>query len=462
MNRRDFLKTTTSITAGAALAHATGAAALGAQTTAPGVTAPSQGPRTNWAGTYTFTAPKVEHPATAAEVEAALKTAQHAKALGAGHSFNNIADSSGEQIAMLGVGGMSLDRAARTVTVGAGVKYGQFAPWLDQQGFAVHNLASLPHVTVAGACATGTHGSGVRNGCLSTAVEAFDLVDADGQVHAISRAANPDVFPGAVVAMGALGVVTKTTLRAVPRFDIAQVVYENLSFDQLEHNLDAIMGSGYSVSLFTTWQEHRANQVWLKQLPGGSTPAPGHYPATFYGATLQTKKMHPVPGHEASACTEQFGVPGPWYERLPHFKMDFTPSSGNEIQTEYLVPRSRAYEAILAVEKLRDKITPHLFITELRCIAADDLWMSMAYQRESLAIHFTWKPEADAVHAVIPEIERALKPFAARPHWAKVNFVPAAELKAVYPKYAEFAALMKTMDPQGKMRNAYLERVFPG
>ncbi|SEG70414.1 xylitol oxidase [Bryocella elongata] len=451
MNRREFLKTTSSITAGAML---TGSSV------AQSVTAPHQGAHTNWAGNYTFTAPQVDHPASAEEVRKLVVAAKHAKALGSGHSFNNIADTAGDQLGMLTLGGMALDAQGKTVTVGAGVKYGQFAPWLDQQGFAVHNLASLPHVTVAGACATGTHGSGIRNGCLSTAVEAFELVDASGEVHTISRAANPDIFPGAVVALGALGVVTRTTLRVVPRFDIAQVVYENLSFDQLEHNFDAIMGSGYSVSLFTTWQGHRANQVWLKQLPGDHTPLPGNYPAELYGASMQVTKLHPVPGHEATACTDQFGQPGPWYERLPHFKMNFTPSSGNEIQTEYFVPREHAYQAILAVEKLRDRITPHLFITELRCIAADDLWMSMAYQQDSLAIHFTWKPEPAAVNAVIPLIEQALKPFRPRPHWAKVNTIPASDLKAAYPRYGDFVALVKKFDPQGKFRNAYLERVL--
>lgn len=457
MNRREFLKTTSTMTAGSMLPGISNAAS-----------APNEGPRTNWAGNYTFTAPRLESPASAEEVRKLIAGAQHAKALGAGHSFNSIADTAGEQLGMLGVGGMKLDSEAlldhdqKIVTVGAGVKYGQFAPWLDQQGYAVHNLASLPHVTVAGACATGTHGSGIRNGCLSTAVESFELVDGNGEVHTISREANPDIFSGMVVAMGALGVVTKTTLRVVPRFDIAQVIYENLSFDQLEHHFDAIMGSGYSVSLFTTWQGHRANQVWLKQLPGGATPKPGQYPAEFFGATLQKTKLHPVPGHDATACSEQFGEPGPWYERLPHFKMAFTPSSGHEIQTEYFVPREHAYEAILAVEKLRDRITPHLFITELRCIAADSLWMSMAYHRESLAIHFTWKPEADAVNAVIPLIEAALKPFRPRPHWAKVNTIPAADLRTAYPRYGDFQALMKRFDPQGKFRNAYLERVFQG
>src|SRR6202021_3240609 len=104
-------------------------------------------------------------------------------------------------------------------------------------------------------------------------------------------------------------------------------------------------------------------------------------------------------------CAEQQGVPGPWFERLAHFKMNFTPSSGRELQTEYFVPRDRGYEAILAVEQLKDRITPHLFVTELRTIAADDLWMSMAYKGDSMAIHFTWTPEWPEVKEILPLIE---------------------------------------------------------
>lgn len=454
MNKRDFLKTTGSILAGAAIARHV-----------PGQSfhdpAPAQGARTNWAGNYTFGAVKVDEPAAAADVPGLLAKLPHAKALGARHSFNNIADSTGDQISLVHLNSMTLDRAAQTVTVGAGVKYGQLAPWLDQQGFAVHNLASLPHVTVVGACATGTHGSGIHNGCLSTQAVAFDFVDGNGQVHTVSRAGNPDEFPGMVVAMGALGVITSITLHVIPTFQIAQVVYQHLAFEQLEHNFDAIMGSGYSVSFFTDWA-HDINQVWLKQTAGGNTPAQGHYPAEFYGAKLQTRKLHPIEDHDATPCTEQQGIPGPWYERLPHFRMNFTPSSGAELQTEYFVPREHAYQAIMAVRSLHEKITPHLFITELRCIAADDLWMSMAYKQDSLAIHFTWKPEWDAVRALLPQIQAKLEPFKPRPHWAKLNTIPAAKLKAVYPHYEDFRKLMAKYDPQGKFRNAYLENVFPG
>src|SRR6202012_268046 len=232
---------------------------------------------------------------------------------------------------------------------------------------------------------------------------------ADGKVVTLSAAKDGDFFPGAVVSLGALGIITKITLNLLPTFQMRQEVYENLSFDQLEHNLDTIFGSGYSVSLFTDWQNHRATQVWIKnRVEGGASP---QLPPMFYGATAATEKLHPIKGHDATPCTEQMGIPGPWYERLPHFRMNFTPSSGSEIQTEYFVPRSQGYQAILAVEKLRDKITPHLFVTEVRCIAADDLLMSPANHQDCMAIHFTWKPETEAVNKVLPLIEEQLAPF---------------------------------------------------
>jgi xylitol oxidase len=308
---------------------------------------------------------------------------------------------------------MTIDDKAHTVTVGAGVRYGKLAPYLDTHGYALNNLASLPHVTVIGACSTATHGSGIHNQNLSSIVSAIEFVNADGTLATLSRAKDGDTFNGAVVALGALGIVTRITLDLLPTFLMRQEVYENLSFDQLQHNLDTIFGSGYSVSLFTDWQNHRATQVWIKQRmqPGLSATLPPE----FYGATLATKKLHPIAGHDATPCTEQQGIPGPWYERMPHFRMNFTPSSGAELQTEYFVPREHGYEAILAVEKLHDHITPHLFITELRTIAADNLWMSMAYKRDSMAIHFTWKPEWPAVKEILPLIEKQLEPFNPRP-----------------------------------------------
>ncbi|MFL6447855.1 MAG: FAD-binding protein [Bryobacteraceae bacterium] len=442
MNKRSFLKSSGALLTGTLLSGMTEAR-------------PEKQVRTNWAGNYRYSTEHLERPKTVEELQEVVKKCDKLRALGARHSFNGIADSKSAQVSLEHLESMSVDKTSRTVTVGAGVRYGTLAPYLQSNGFAVHNLASLPHVTVVGACATATHGSGSKNGNLSTAVSGLEIVTANGEVVTLSRHRDGNRFHGAVVALGALGVVSKITLDVVPTFDVSQVVYENLPFSRLEKHLDEIFASGYSVSLFTDWQNHRATQVWIKSKIENSKK-PDMKPE-FFGAKLATHKLHPLAGHSAENCTEQMGIPGPWYERLPHFRMNFTPSSGAELQSEYFVPRDKAYAAILAVEQLREKVTPHLFISEFRTIEADDLWMSPCYQRPAMAIHFTWKPEWTAVKSLLPQIEEKLKPFDARPHWAKLFTMAPSRLQSQYAKLNSFKDLLKTYDSGGKFRNQFLD-----
>lgn len=412
--------------------------------------------RTNWAGNLTFSTQNLFSPASVDEVREVVKKCTHLRALGTRHSFNAIADSTENQVSLKKLDRIDLDEKARTVTVGAGVRYGDLATVIDKRGYAVHNLASLPHISVAGACSTGTHGSGLHNGNLATPVRGLEMVTADGAVaHLTSEKGDPR-FEGCPVGLGALGVVTSVTLEVQPTFQVAQSVYQDFSFDHLKDHMEEVFSAGYSVSLFTDWQNHQATQVWIKRRlsPGD----PNKWEPEFFGATLAKEKLHPLAGHPAEACTEQQGIPGPWYERLPHFRMNFTPSSGQELQSEFFVPFERGYEAMLAVEKLRDRITPHLFITELRTIAADKLWMSMAYERPSLAIHFTWKPEWPAVKQVLPQIEAALEPFEPRPHWGKLFTFAPGKLEARYPRLNDFKEQAKRFDPSGKFRNEFVQR----
>ena len=442
MNKRNFLKTSGALLTGSVLSRL--------------MAGEGHAKRTNWSGNYEYSTDQLQLPETAGEVTKVVKSCNPLKALGSRHSFNGIADSTGTQISLKNLHGMTLDRKASTVTVDAGVAYGHLAPYLDSNGYALHNLASLPHISVAGACATATHGSGSKNGNLSTAVTALEMVTADGETVTLSRERDGERFNGVVVGLGGLGVITKVTLAVQPTYQVSQAVYQNLSFDHLEKHLDEIFLSGYSVSLFTDWQNHQASEVWIKRrVEADSNPAA--WKPEFFGAKLATKNLHPIADHSAENCTEQRGIPGPWYERLPHFRMNFTPSSGQELQSEYFVPRAKAYEAILAVERLRDRITPHLFISELRTIDADHLWISPCYQRPSLTIHFTWKPEWPAVKQILPVIEEQLAPFEARPHWAKLFTVPSARLQSLYPKLPDYQALLKQYDPQGKFHNAFLK-----
>jgi alditol oxidase len=442
MDKREFLKTSGSFVAGAMLAKLSPAELQTA-------------PRTNWSGNYTFSTDRLHQPQTIADVQKVVKSCTKLRALGARHSFNGIADSPDDQISLSHLNQMVLDSKARTVTVGAGVTYSQLAPYLDGHGFAVHNLASLPQISVAGAIATATHGSGNKNGNLATAVSGLELVTADGEVVTLSRERDDERFRGAVVGLGAVGVVTSITLDVQPAFQVSQVIYENLSIDQLEHHLEEVFAGGYSVSLFTDWQHHRIGQVWVKRrVEGANVPV---FAPELLGAKQATQKLHPLPGHSAESCTEQMGIPGPSYDRLPHFRINFTPSSGQELQSEYLIPREHGYRAILAVEELRDHVTPHLFISEVRTIAADELWMSTANGRSSMAIHFTWKPEWEAVRSVLPSIEEKLAPFGARPHWGKLFTLSGSRMKQLYPEMTKYQGLLAHYDAKGKFRNSFIE-----
>jgi xylitol oxidase len=415
----------------------------------------------NWAGNIDFGTDRIVSARSLEEVRHFVGRQARLKVLGTRHCFNRIADSHDQFLSLRQMDQVvALDPQARTVTLESGMSYGQLCPYLESRGFALHNLASLPHISVAGACTTATHGSGIGNGNLATAVSALEIVNAAGEVVTLSRQRDGETFLGAVVGLGALGVITKVTLDVQPTYQMQQYVYENLPMDELRDHFDRIEGSAYSVSLFTDWQKRRINEVWLK-CRIGSGPA-FDAPAEFYGAKRATRNLHPIAEISPVNCTEQLGVPGPWYERLPHFRMGFTPSAGQELQTEYFVPRPHALEAIFAVERLRDLVGPQLLITEIRTIAADPLWMSPCHRQDCVTIHFTWKPDWPAVRRLLPVIERELAPFHPRPHWGKLFTIPPAEFLAQYPRLPEFLALARQYDPAGKFRNEFLERNLLG
>ena len=358
MKRKTFLKTSSVLVAGGLLS--------------PFLSCKKQPKmvRKNWAGNYEYKAENLYSPKTVEEVQALVKKLDKQKALGSCHCFNNIADSPMNQISSQNLNKViSIDEKANTMTVEAGARYGQFAPQLDKKGFALHNLASLPHISVAGACSTATHGSGVKNGNLATAVRGLEFVTANGDVVNLSRDKDGETFNGAVVGLGALGIITKVTLDIQKTYQVRQDVFQDLPLQSLKDHFDEILSSGYSVSLFTDWQNQNISQVWIKRRVEVDTKPMG---ADFYGAKAATKNLHPITKLSAENCTEQMGVAGPWYERLPHFKMGFTPSSGEELQTEYFIPHENALEAILAIEKKGSLIFPQLMITEIRTIAADN------------------------------------------------------------------------------------------
>ncbi|TLU98249.1 D-arabinono-1,4-lactone oxidase [Dyadobacter luticola] len=458
MKKRTFIKLSSALMTAPLFSPLTGWAADGSVTGNSAVDKLK-----NWAGNLEYSTQKLDAAKTLAEVQQIVKKYPKLKVLGTKHCFNNIADSKDQFISLVSAEeSIVLDEKNKTVTVNSGLKYGQLSPYLHKKGFALHNLASLPHISVAGACATATHGSGEKNGNLATAVAAFELVTAKGEVLKFDKKKDGEKFNAAVVHLGALGVVTKVTLNVEPTFMMGQYVYENLPLNELKDNFDKIEASGYSVSLFTNWSTNDITEVWLKFKTNSEKPLKRLPDNEFFGARLANKNLHPIPELSAENCTPQMGVPGPWYERMPHFKMGFTPSSGKELQTEYFVPRTNAVDAILAVSKLGSQITPHLLTSEIRTIAADNFWLSPCYKQDSVAIHFTWKQDWAAVSKLLPIIEKELSAFNARPHWGKLFKVSPAILEKRYAKLPEFRSLAKELDPTGKFRNDFLNlNIFP-
>ena len=420
----------------------------------------TSGRLTNWAGNVAFSATRVHRPASVAELQRLVAAGACVRALGTGHSFSRIADTPGDLVSVAGLPKiMKVDAEAATVTVSAGVRYGELAPHLHAAGYALRNLASLPHISVAGACATGTHGSGSSNGNLATAVCAMEMITAGGDAVTMSREADGDRFRGAVVGLGALGIVTSLSLDIVPTFGIRQYVYENLPHEQLYEHLTDIFASAYSVSLFTDWRSPRIRQVWLKQRAGEyDPPTPG---TRWYGALAADGPRHPVPGLPAANSTRQLGVPGPWHERLPHFRLDFTPSAGDELQSEYLLPQRLAAGALRAIASIGDRVAPVLRISEIRTVAADDLWLSPSYRQDSMAIHFTWINDVPAVMPVLATVEDRLAPFGARPHWGKLFTTSPAAVSRLYDRLPDFQRLLRSLDPDGKFRNKFIDTYVP-
>ena len=408
----------------------------------------------NWAGNLAYSVDTIAEPATREELRNLVRAASAVRVLGSRHSFNRIADTHGLLVSTAGLAAhVDIDADRRIARVAGGMRYGEVARALHKGGWALGNLASLPHISVAGAIATGTHGSGDGNRSLAGAVAGLEILTADGDVRMLRRG-DPG-FDGAVVSLGALGVILDVELDIEPAYEVSQTVYERVAWEDALVDLSAVTSLGYSVSMFTTWRDtERVDQVWVKARTDAAT-APDH----ILGAVPASGPRHPLPGESAESTTRQGGVAGAWLDRLPHFRLEFTPSRGAELQSEYFVARKNAPAAIRALKELAPRIVTLLLVNEVRTIAADDLWLSGAYGQDTVGLHFTWRPDQPAVEALLPDIEAALAPFEPRPHWGKVFTLPADVIRARYPRVAEFSALRSEWDPRDVFRNDYLERL---
>ena len=406
----------------------------------------------NWSKNVDFNDRAYLQPESLAELQELVRTNQKIRARGTAHCFNEIANTSSYAINLAKMPKtITVDPEKKSVLVAAGLTYGELAPVLHAQGWALSNMASLPHISIAGSISTGTHGSGIKNQNLANQVLALDLVTAEGELRHIDRA-NP-AFNALVVGLGLGGIVYQYELKIERTYEIRQVIYPEIPLDVLQRNFDQIMGTAYSVSYFTDWSSAQVGNLWCKFRDNEVIPE------SVGGSSQADKKYHPIPSVDPVACTEQLGVAGDWHDRLSHFKLEFTPSVGEEIQSEFFVDRKDASAAIEAVAQLGAEITPLLWITELRTIAADNLWLSGAFERDTLAIHFTWK-KTDAIYPVIEKVEAALRPFNYRPHWGKVFTADAKYLNAAYPKFNEFKALVEALDPTSKFENSFTRSIF--
>jgi len=408
----------------------------------------------NWAGNVSFQATRLHRPRGRDELCAVVASAPRIRAIGSGHSFSSVGDTTAELVRLDRMDdSIDIGTGARTVRVPAGATYHELATALHRAGLALPNMASLPHISVAGSCATGTHGSGARLRGLAAAVRAVQLIGPRGELVELDRERDPHDFPGAVVALGALGIVTSLTLDVEPAYEVAQSVRVGVPLDEIESEAEAVFAAAYSTSVFTDWRSGRAN-VFLKRRTD-------RVAGDWAGGRAATRPMHPVPGEPADNCTEQLGRPGPWHERLTHFRPDFIPGSGRELQSEFFVPMGLAMPAIAAVRGIAAEVAPVLQISELRADRGDDLWLSPAYRRDSLALHFTWVDDEVAVRPVMRSVERRLGPFGVRPHWGKLTAIAPRDIAAAYPRAADFGRLSERFDPTGKFRNPFTDALFP-
>ena len=408
----------------------------------------------NWAGNITFSPAEIARPKSVAELAGVVRRARKLRVLGSGHSFNRIADTDGTLVSLAGLERrIEIDRETHSVTVDGGATYADIVGVLHEAGYALGNVASLPHITIAGATATATHGSGDANKNLAAAVSAIKIIDASGEEISFKR--GEAEFDGAVVNLGALGVVSELTLDLVPSFDMRQNVYLGLPVAALEDNFHALMARAYSVSLFTTWTGDTIDQVWIKARHEGDDPV-----AELLGARAAQRAYHPIPDFDGTTATVQLGMPGPWHERLFHFPVSQKASAGAEIQSECFVARADAQAAFKALHAVQDRFASALFVSEVRSVAADTLWMSTAYGQETIGFHFTWKPEWETTLAAVKVVEEALAPFRPRPHWAKIFTIAPQAIRPLYTRLADFQALASRLDPEAKFRNELIEQTL--
>ncbi|AOX46413.1 D-arabinono-1,4-lactone oxidase [Microbacterium sp. BH-3-3-3] len=407
-------------------------------------------PGATWSGNHRYRAAETLLPGDLDELAEVLTSADAVRVQATRHTFNDVGDTDGVLVSLEQLP-VRIEIDGDRARVEGLVTFAELAPVLEAEGRALHNLGSLPHISVAGATATGTHGSGLRNGNLSSAVRAVDVMDADGQTHHIDQ--THEWFAAAALGIGAFGVITAVELQTEPSYTVTQQAYTGVAWDDIVGDPERVFGGSRSVSVFTTWGDPAHDLVWAKSDDGAPdwVETLGGRPV---GDDIHLGRIRTVDN------TTPRGTPGPWHTRLPHFRADALPSDGDEIQSEYFVPMASARDALAAVRAIAPAFSAQLLVSELRTVAADELWLSPAYQRDVIAIHFTWRNDTDGVLAVLPHIEAALAPFDVRPHWGKAFTMPGEAVRASLARIDDFTAAAHRVDPRGVFRNDFLRRTL--
>lgn len=403
----------------------------------------------NWGGNLVYGSGAIEAPATIEELSEIIRSGK-VRPIGTMHSFSKVVVGEGTLVSAAGLAfEPALDKASSTVKVSAATRFGDLALFLEKNGVALKNMGSLPHISIAGAAATGTHGSGDKNQILSSSLSAYSFLNSKGELVRYQR--GDENFEACRVGLGAYGLWVSVELDVVPSFQIRQDVYLDIPWEVFYEDPTNLTSAGYSVSLFTKWGEVSIDQVWVKALPGDKAGLPI---AGISPEKTSRKELAPGVGDN---LTQQGGVEGPWLDRLPHFRLDATPSAGNEIQTEYFIQRKNIVGAVKAVNKIAEQINHTLIITEVRTIAQDDAWLSPMNRGDSVALHFTWVNDTPAVDKAVAALEEVLAEFDPIPHWGKVHHFDKSKLEKVHARLGKARAVFDELDPEGVFNTEYLK-----
>lgn len=396
----------------------------------------------NWGGNFNYSTQNIQYPRSVAEVQQIVKNAGKLRVVGSRHSFSKIADSECTMLSTIGLNKIiGINGSIPSVTVQGGLTYTDLLTSLNTAGFALPNLASLAEISVGGAASTNAHGTGVANQALANHIRSMEIVLANGSLLTIGP--NDPRLKGMAAGLGAFGVVTQLELKLVPAFNITTYTYVNMPVQNSYENFAALQNMGFGVLLVNMFT---APDAWNIAIVYARSDANNTAMLTsnLFGGTLVSQTTQP--SYLALLSIAQIGLSG---------------VDGNEIQTEYFVPISKAVEAIKAVTAVANStnIFPSLATAfVIRTIASDDLWMSEYYGNDTMvAIHFSWQNNVTAVEAVLPQLERAMIPYGARPHWGKMFTMEPEDFLPHYPKVNEFKKLAEQLDPKGKFRNEFLE-----